>query len=188
MTNVDHNGAGIALSCHTSQTQSIAYNFLQFGGTIISCCNKKSIITRYSLQTWKWNVGCTLLVNIWRAASCLMYWKRNARNSIGCQQSKISYRYITCTMIDFSFELFIGQATVLKSNISLNCCATVIFSIGLTDWWSVLQHKHWWHDIIYRQVSNIRRTKSQHLKDSHSVLQLSLLNPLKPDVKSRMKM
>ena len=40
----------------------------------------------------------------------------------------------------------------------------------------------------YRQVSNIRRTKSQHLKDSRSVLRLSLPNPLKPDVKSRMKM
>ena len=40
----------------------------------------------------------------------------------------------------------------------------------------------------YRQVSNIRRTKSQHLKDSRTVLQLSLPNPLKPDVKSRMKM
>ena len=42
--------------------------------------------------------------------------------------------------------------------------------------------------IDYRQVSNIRRTKSQHLKDSHTVLRLSLPNPLKPDVKSRMKM
>ena len=40
----------------------------------------------------------------------------------------------------------------------------------------------------YRQVSNISRTKSQHLKDSRTVLQLSLSNPLKPDVKSRMKM
>ena len=40
----------------------------------------------------------------------------------------------------------------------------------------------------YRQVSNIRRTKFQHLKDSHAVLRLSLPNPLKPDVKSRMKM
>ena len=40
----------------------------------------------------------------------------------------------------------------------------------------------------YRQVSNIRRTKSQHLKISHTVLRLSLPNPLKPDVKSRMKM
>ena len=40
----------------------------------------------------------------------------------------------------------------------------------------------------YRQVSNIRRTKSQHLKDSRTVLRLSLPKPLKPDVKSRMKM
>ena len=40
----------------------------------------------------------------------------------------------------------------------------------------------------YRQISNIRRTKSQHLKDSRTVLRLSLPNPLKPVVKSRMKM
>ena len=40
----------------------------------------------------------------------------------------------------------------------------------------------------YRQVSNIRRTKSLHSKDSRTVLQLSLPNPLKPDVKSKMKM
>ena len=39
---------------------------------------------------------------------------------------------------------------------------------------------------IYRQVSNIRRTKSQHLKYYHTVLRLPLPNPLKPDVKSRM--
>ena len=40
----------------------------------------------------------------------------------------------------------------------------------------------------YRQVSNIRHTKSQHLKYSRSVLRLSLPNPLKPDVKSGMTM
>ena len=40
----------------------------------------------------------------------------------------------------------------------------------------------------YRQVSNIRRTKSQHLKDYRTVLRLSLPNPMKPAVKSRMKM
>ena len=40
----------------------------------------------------------------------------------------------------------------------------------------------------YRQVSNIIRIKSQHFKDPRTVLRLSLLNPLKPDVKSRMKM
>ena len=39
-----------------------------------------------------------------------------------------------------------------------------------------------WKD--YRQVYNIRRTIFQHLKDSRTVLRLSLPNPLKPDVKS----
>ena len=40
----------------------------------------------------------------------------------------------------------------------------------------------------YRQVSNIRRTKPQTLNVSCLVLQLSLSNPLKPGIKSRMKM
>ena len=40
----------------------------------------------------------------------------------------------------------------------------------------------------YRKVSNIRRTKFQNLNDSHLVLKSSLPNPLKPGVKSRMKM
>ena len=39
----------------------------------------------------------------------------------------------------------------------------------------------------YRQISNIRRTKSQTLNVSCLVLQLSLPNPLKPGIKSRMK-
>ena len=41
---------------------------------------------------------------------------------------------------------------------------------------------------IYRQVSNIRRTKFKHLIDSRTVLRLPLPNPLKPYVESRMKM
>ena len=40
----------------------------------------------------------------------------------------------------------------------------------------------------YRKVSNIRRTKYQNLNDSRLVLQLSVPNPLKPSVKSIMKM
>ena len=41
---------------------------------------------------------------------------------------------------------------------------------------------------VYREISNIRRTKSPNLTVSHFVLQLSLPNPMKPGVKSRMKM
>ena len=40
----------------------------------------------------------------------------------------------------------------------------------------------------YRKIFNIRHTKSQHLNVSRLVLQLSLPNPLKPGVMSRMKM
>ena len=40
----------------------------------------------------------------------------------------------------------------------------------------------------YRQISNIRRTKSEHLDVSRLVLQLSLPNPLKAGIKSRMKL
>ena len=39
----------------------------------------------------------------------------------------------------------------------------------------------------YCKVSNIRRTKFQNLNVSHLILQLSFPNPLKPGVKSRMK-
>ena len=40
----------------------------------------------------------------------------------------------------------------------------------------------------YCKIFNIRRTKPQNLNDSRLILQLSLPNPLKPGVKSRMKM
>ena len=68
--------------------------------------------------------------------------------------------------------------------------------------WFAWIHKKWWynhnktkHDKtmsisnwIYRKISNIRRTKSPNLNVSRLVVQLSLPNPLKPDVKLRMKM
>ena len=41
---------------------------------------------------------------------------------------------------------------------------------------------------IYRQTSDIRHTKSKDLNVSLLLFQLSLLNQLKPDVKSKMKM
>ena len=40
----------------------------------------------------------------------------------------------------------------------------------------------------YRQLSNMRRIQNQNLNDSRITLQLPLPNPLKPGVKSRMKM
>ena len=43
-------------------------------------------------------------------------------------------------------------------------------------------------DITYRKTSSLSRTKSQNFNVSHLVLQLTLPNPLKPNVKLRMKM
>ena len=45
-----------------------------------------------------------------------------------------------------------------------------------------------WHDSDYRKVSNIRRTQNQNLNDSRLNMQLPLSIPLKPGVKSRVKM
>ena len=41
--------------------------------------------------------------------------------------------------------------------------------------------------VRYREISNISHTKSPNLIDPRLVLQLSLLNPMKPGVRSRMK-
>ena len=43
-------------------------------------------------------------------------------------------------------------------------------------------------DMKYRKKSNIRRTKSPNLIALRLVLQLSLPNPMKPGVRSKMKM
>ena len=40
----------------------------------------------------------------------------------------------------------------------------------------------------YNKITDMRRTKSKNLNDSHLVLKSSLPNPLKPGVKPRMKM
>ena len=66
-------------------------------------------------------------------------------------------------------------------------CLSLNVLIKDLNFLSYLSVEKWWK-YKYRQVSNIRCTKSQHFKNSRDVLQLSLPNPLKPDVKSRMKM
>ena len=43
-------------------------------------------------------------------------------------------------------------------------------------------------NLMCRQTSNVRRTKSQNLNVSRLILQLYLHNPLKPGIKSGMKM
>ena len=48
--------------------------------------------------------------------------------------------------------------------------------------------KAYWLEPTYRLISNITRTKSQKSNGIRLVLQLSMLNLLKPEVKSKMKM
>ena len=67
----------------------------------------------------------------------------------------------------------------------------VIFAGGGAAWGSLEGERNAGcldKEIKYRKISNIGRTKSQNLKYSRLVLQLPLPNPLKPGVKSRMKM
>ena len=42
--------------------------------------------------------------------------------------------------------------------------------------------------MMYRKISNIKRTKSENLGDRRLVLKLPLANPLQPGIKLRMKM
>ena len=49
-------------------------------------------------------------------------------------------------------------------------------------------YTHDTHMYMYRKISNIRRTKSPILDVSRLVVKLSSPNPMKPGVKSRMKM
>ena len=57
-------------------------------------------------------------------------------------------------------------------------CSILVFSLH--------SYTHMYQE--YCKVFNIRRTKYQNLNDSCLVLQLSVPNPLKPSVKSIMKM
>ena len=54
----------------------------------------------------------------------------------------------------------------------------------------IIPHIEWWSGNYsnYRQISNIRRIKSQTLNVSWLVLQLPLPSPLEPGIESRMKM
>ena len=52
----------------------------------------------------------------------------------------------------------------------------------------VTSRSAWWCNSTYREISNVRRTKSPNLNVSRLVLQLPLYNVLKPCVKSWMKM
>ena len=76
--------------------------------------------------------------------------------------------------------LSLGEVSYCEGECDVDCSRTCMPSVR------ILGHCH--SMSIYRKVSNIRCTKCQNLNDSRLVLQLSVPNPLKPSVKSIMKM
>ena len=96
-------------------------------------------------------------------------------------------------VIDLSMELFIVNHIRISTE-KVGCCNWSKYLVSLhivviTQWGSFTSQVSS-HNLaaIYRKISNIRHTKSPNLNVSHLVLQLSLPNPMKPGVKSRMKM
>ena len=75
------------------------------------------------------------------------------------------------------------------------CCFVTLWGIPkYNELWSIILRQTSYQVTVYymfskyRKISNIRHIKSQNLNDPRLVLQFSLPNPLKPGVKSRMKM
>ena len=62
-----------------------------------------------------------------------------------------------------------------------------MIGIGESQWRKILVFIEWMAKWSYSKTCNMRRTKSQNINVSRLVLQLTLPNPLKPGVKSRMK-
>ena len=72
------------------------------------------------------------------------------------------------------------QRYIPARNIVIDCPTVSVLWSTVADCSYKISH--------YRKTPNIRSTKSQNLNDSGLVLQSHLPNPLKPGVKSRMKM
>ena len=92
---------------------------------------------------------------------------------------KIQYDLIKASLVIASLRYIFTDQMIL-----FNMTSSFITKILMVL--SVLKSLHL--QDTYRQVSNISRTKSQHLKDSLTVLQRFLPHSLKPDIKLRMKM
>ena len=86
---------------------------------------------------------------------------------------------IICTRVASHVSWWLLSSNYLEYD--LHCWKTWHYTHVISSR-SVIKHKN------CRKISNIRRTKSPNLNVSRLVLQLSLPNPMKPDVRSRMKM
>ena len=82
-------------------------------------------------------------------------------------------------------HIYFNRGRVKSQHKSLSLLGNIVTMISCTIWrWTAWCLMAWY----YRQTSSISHTKSKNSNVSHLILQLSLPNPLKPGVESRMKM
>ena len=153
---------------HATMVAYIEAHFTNDFSIIIRIQHKFHLALTHIFRSW-------FLPNFTHAITYVPSWHGQNLEGIGClwpelQQNK-SFHWIWMTLdCDGEDEMFVGN--ILEN----------------LDHITAAPH----NDIIpvcnYRKISNIRRIKSQNLNVSRLVLQLPLPNPLKPGVKSRMKM
>ena len=125
---------------------------------------------------------------IWTNAGILLIWP------LGTNFSEILIKIYIFSFTKMHLKLSSGiwRPFCLGVNVLKNMSFTMNV-ISNTGPWSVNSRTHDCYpkqeeQRKYRKTSSINRTKSPNLNVSNLVLQLSLLNPLKPGIKSRMKM
>ena len=127
-----------------------------------------SWILRCFMTRLLWGEGINLYVDVDKGTCCHLILGRKFKKSprISLAYSKVYYCCCCCFYYFYYYYCY--------------CCCCCYSSSSSSC--------YYYYYYYYRKVSNIRRTKSQQLKYSRTVLGLSLPNPLKPDIKSRTKM
>ena len=87
------------------------------------------------------------------------------------------------------YQRFMHRCTIVsKRKDTVRVLRRMSHILGVIQMYVWVSYKRVNCNIDYRKTSSISRTESQNSNVSNLVLQLSLFNPLKPGVKSRMKM
>ena len=146
--------------------------------------------SHYLNQYWL-TVNWPIWTNVNHTASPYLHWSIQVcqgDNNQCCQGSPLM-TYLFCVhQLNNRFNMCHLVSAHNSCPFTLTTGEAILLFLYFTYIWSHRMVTGFCFQSHYHQVSTIRRTKSQHLKYSRTVLWLSLPNPLKPDVKSRMKM
>ena len=160
------------------------------------------------------NMYPVVIISLTKPKNYLSCACRSSETKDDCNQSRVIRKaFYPLTYKHAAHEYPSEGGVTAQLHFGISCSfAHYIFSSGgclwssddrtFIPWWGCLRSRAWTHtescqlqQIMifqwfcgYHKVSNIRRTKSQNLNDPRLILQMSLPNPLKPGVKSRMKM